>query len=113
LIQVLLAGAGFLLVRRRPAEWWFWAAVLAVSVFGISTAALPVWLDYTRAALDGREQPEFAAPEGIVEVKIDPETGKPVSAEAPGVLEPFKLGTEPVLPADGEEKVEVKDLFSQ
>jgi penicillin-binding protein 1A len=76
-------------------------------------AALPVWLDYTRAALDGREQPEFAAPEGIVEVKIDPETGKPVSAEAPGVLEPFKLGTEPVLPADGEEKVEVKDLFSQ
>jgi penicillin-binding protein 1A len=76
-------------------------------------AALPVWLDYTKAALAGREQPEFAPPEGIVEVKIDPETGKPVAADGRGVVEPFKLGTEPVLPAEGEEKVEVKDLFMQ
>ncbi len=41
-------------------------------------AALPIWLDYNKAALDGREQPEFVAPEGIVEVKIDPDTGKAV-----------------------------------
>ena len=27
--------------------------------------------------------------------------------------EPFKLGTEPALPAEGEQKVEVKDLFMQ
>jgi penicillin-binding protein 1A len=76
-------------------------------------AALPIWLDYMKAALDGREQPEFVAPAGIVEVRIDPETGKPVAEETRGVLEPFKQGTEPALPAEGEEKVEVKDLFKQ
>ncbi len=77
-------------------------------------AALPIWLDYSKAALDGREQPEFVAPEGIVEVKIDPETGKPVPLDARGVMEPFKLGTEPALSVEGEQKrVEVKDLFNQ
>ena len=76
-------------------------------------AALPIWLDYTKAALGGRAQPEFVAPEGIVEVKIDPETGKAVPEEARGVMEPFKIGTEPALPAEGEQRVEVKDLFMQ
>src|SRR6266508_2204423 len=76
-------------------------------------AALPIWLDYMKAALDGREQAEFVAPEGIVEVKIDPETGKAVPEGARGVKEPFKLGTQPTLPAEGEQKVEVKDLFMQ
>ena len=76
-------------------------------------AALPIWLDYMKAALDGRQQPEFVAPEGIVEVKIDPETGKAVPEAARGVKEPFKLGTQPTLPAEGEQKVEVKDLFMQ
>ena len=69
-----------------------------------------------KGALAGREQPEFAAPEGIVEVKIDPETGKPVPEGARGgVSEPFKEGTEPGKPPEGETqpKVEVKDLFSQ
>jgi penicillin-binding protein 1A len=76
-------------------------------------AALPIWLEYMKAALAGREQPEFVAPEGIVEVKIDPETGKPVPEDARGVSEPFKLGTEPGAPAEGEPKVEVRDLFMQ
>ncbi len=77
-------------------------------------AALPIWLEYMKTALATREQPEFVAPEGIVEVKIDPETGKPVAANARGVSEPFKQGTEPgTPPAEGEPKVEVKDLFMQ
>jgi penicillin-binding protein 1A len=77
-------------------------------------AALPIWLDYMKAALDGREQPEFEAPEGIVEMKIDPQTGKAVPDDARGVLEPFKLGTEPNMPGmEGEQKVEVRDLFMQ
>jgi penicillin-binding protein 1A len=76
-------------------------------------AALPIWLDYMKAALAGREQPEFFAPEGIVEVKIDPDTGKPVTEGSRGVSEPFKLGTEPTLHAEGEQKVQVKDLFMQ
>ena len=44
LVQTVLAIAGFILIRRRPVEWWFWAAVLLVSLFGISQAALPIWL---------------------------------------------------------------------
>jgi penicillin-binding protein 1A len=79
-------------------------------------AALPLWLDYMKVALDGREQPEFEPPDGIVEMKIDPDTGKAVPDTARGVMEPFKLGTEPNLPrAEGEpaQKVEVKDLFMQ
>ena len=76
-------------------------------------AALPLWLDYTKAALAGRPQPEFAAPGGIVEVRIDPQTGKPVREQAHGVTEPFKRGTEPALAAEAEHKVEVKDLFMQ
>jgi penicillin-binding protein 1A len=78
-------------------------------------AALPLWLDYMKAALDGREQPEFEAPEGIVEMKIDPETGRAVPDNARGVVEPFKLGTEPNMPGveGAEQKVEVKDLFMQ
>ncbi len=76
-------------------------------------AALPIWLDYMKVALAGREQPEFAAPQGIVEVKIDPLTGKPAAGNPRGVTEPFKLGTAPTLPAAGEQKVEVKDLFMQ
>ncbi|BDG03579.1 penicillin-binding protein 1A [Anaeromyxobacter oryzae] len=79
-------------------------------------AALPIWLDYMSKALENRPQPEFEAPSGIVEVKIDPDTGKAVAENARGVKEPFKEGTEPALPADGEpqrQKVEVQDLFTQ
>ncbi|HEY6001976.1 MAG TPA: PBP1A family penicillin-binding protein [Anaeromyxobacter sp.] len=76
-------------------------------------AALPIWLDFSKAALDGRQQPEFVAPEGIVEVKIDPQTGKPVPEQGRGVMEPFKQGTQPALAAETERKVDVKDLFMQ
>ncbi|WP_242333944.1 MULTISPECIES: penicillin-binding protein 1A [Anaeromyxobacter] len=75
-------------------------------------AALPIWLSYMRTALEGRPQPEFAAPPGIVEVRIDPETGKP-SGDGRGVLEPFKQGTEPTAVKEGQQKVEVQDLFMQ
>jgi penicillin-binding protein 1A len=79
-------------------------------------AALPIWLDYMAKALKDREQREFEAPEGIVEVRIDPETGKAVADSARGVKEPFKMGTEPTADADGDgqaQKVQVQDLFMQ
>jgi len=78
-------------------------------------AALPIWLDYMSAALAGREQPEFEPPAGIVEVRIDPETGKPVPDNVRGVVEPFKQGTEPAPVADraAKEQVQVQDLFMQ
>jgi len=76
-------------------------------------AALPIWLDFMSAALKGREQPEFEPPEGIVEVKIDPETGKLAAATGRGVTEPFKEGTEPTEDASQPAKAEVRDLFMQ
>jgi penicillin-binding protein 1A len=77
-------------------------------------AALPIWLEYMSAALKGRAQPEFQAPPGMVEVRIDPETGKAVGENERGVVEPFKLGTEPTAPdAAKRQRVEVQDLFAQ
>jgi penicillin-binding protein 1A len=76
-------------------------------------AALPVWLDYMSGALRDRPQPEFMPPAGIVEVRIDPATGKPVAEGQPGVLEPFRTGTEPREAEEGAppQAVEVQDLF--
>jgi penicillin-binding protein 1A len=77
-------------------------------------ASLPIWLDYMSAALRDRPQPEFEPPEEIVMVRIDPDTGKPVPDDAPGVVEPFKPGTEPIEEAgDAAKPVEVQDLFME
>jgi len=77
-------------------------------------ASLPIWLDYMSAALRNRPQPEFEPPEGIVMARIDPDTGKPVPDDAPGVVEPFKEGTEPTAEEGNTAKpVEVQDLFMQ
>jgi penicillin-binding protein 1A len=76
-------------------------------------AALPIWLDYMSAALKDRPQPEFEEPPGLVDVRIDPNTGKVVSEGERGVVEPFKQGTEPTEAAAGQRQVEVQDLFEQ
>jgi penicillin-binding protein 1A len=76
-------------------------------------AALPIWLEYMSSALQDRPQPEFQAPPGVVEVRIDPDTGKAVPDGARGVSEPFKQGTEPTLDAPEQRQVEVQDLFEQ
>ena len=39
-------------------------------------AALPMWVDYMRVALDGVEEKDLEQPPGIVSVRIDPKTGK-------------------------------------
>ena len=59
-----------------------------------------------RKALEGRPQPEFAAPPGIVHVRIDPDTGKPTPDGARG---PFKQGTEPTAVPEERRRVEVQD----
>jgi penicillin-binding protein 1A len=76
-------------------------------------AALPIWLSYMQAALRDRPQPEFAVPEGIEMVRIDPATGKPVAPFSQGVVEPFLAGAAPRLDLEQKPKVEVQDLFSQ
>lgn len=39
------------------------------------SAALPIWIDYMKVALQGRPQTRVKQPAGIVSVKIDPTTG--------------------------------------
>ncbi|MFP4560533.1 MAG: penicillin-binding protein 1A [Thiohalorhabdus sp.] len=61
-----------------------------------SRAAAPIWVDFMRQALKGREVPEFEQPEGVVNVRIDAETGKlaaPWSEET--LFEYFREGNAP------------------
>ncbi|MBX7116905.1 MAG: PBP1A family penicillin-binding protein [Myxococcaceae bacterium] len=61
-------------------------------------AALPIWLNYMRAALDGRSQTEFEPPPGLgmVKLRIDNKTGRMASSGSKGAVEMwFKKGTEP------------------
>ncbi|WP_374972637.1 penicillin-binding protein 1A [Spongiibacter marinus] len=45
------------------------------------SVALPIWIDYMKVALQGRQERYLKQPEGIVSVRIDPETG---TLAAPG-----------------------------
>ena len=64
-------------------------------------AALPIWTQYMKAALAGRESVPFAVPAGISFVDIDPDTGKLATPLCPKVFrEAFLAGTEPVQACD-------------
>lgn len=61
-------------------------------------AALPIWLDYMKRALEGRSQPEFAPPPGLelLSLRIDTKTGKVASSGTKNVADMwFKKDTEP------------------
>lgn len=61
-----------------------------------SRAASPIWLYYMSDVLNGRPKEDFPAPEGVVFVKIDLNTGllaSPYSKKT--VFQAFKEGTEP------------------
>jgi len=57
--------------------------------FGASTA-LPIWIDYMKVALDGMPSTTMPRPNGIVNVRINPETGKRARPGEEGVFEVFK-----------------------
>jgi penicillin-binding protein 1A len=59
-------------------------------------AALPIWIDFMRAAHEGLPPRDFPMPDGIVLVRVDPATGllaDPSSADA--YFQAFVEGTEP------------------
>ncbi len=59
-------------------------------------AALPIWIQYMKQALATRPYNYFDIPDDIVQIKIDSESGIPVSENnANGVIAYFKKGTEP------------------
>jgi len=62
-----------------------------------STAALPIWTDFMKAALAGHANASFDVPEGITFINIDHETGKLATPNCPHVFsESFIVGTEPI-----------------
>ncbi len=63
---------------------------LGNSEFG-GSAALPVWIDYMRTALKGRPETPRVQPEGIVTVRIDPETGlRAATGDPDAIFEIFR-----------------------
>ncbi|HEX6209248.1 MAG TPA: PBP1A family penicillin-binding protein [Methylomirabilota bacterium] len=61
-----------------------------------SEAALPIWADFMRQALDAYPQPAFDVPSGITFADVDPTTGRLANRFCPAVArETFVAGTEP------------------
>ncbi|MBI44060.1 penicillin-binding protein 1A [uncultured Marinobacter sp.] len=74
-------------------------APLGRGEYGASTA-LPVWIDYMKVALQGRPPAFMPRPNGIVNVRINPETGERARPGEEGVFELFKAEQAPPLLSD-------------
>jgi penicillin-binding protein 1A len=59
-------------------------------------AALPVWLRFMKAAVEGSATSDFEVPPGVVLVRVDPSTGLLAGPHLPGRQEAFLEGTAPV-----------------
>ncbi|MCW8867321.1 MAG: penicillin-binding protein 1A [Marinobacter sp.] len=57
--------------------------------FGASTA-LPIWLDYMEVALEGAPSSFMPRPNGIVNIRINPETGQRARPGEDGIFEVFR-----------------------
>ncbi len=59
-------------------------------------SALPIWIDYMEAAIPKFGVPEFKIPEGIVNIMVNKETGRPLPpGSSEGFLESFVEGFDP------------------
>jgi penicillin-binding protein 1A len=66
-----------------------------------SQLALPIWMDYMRVALQGKPVQKWEQPAGIVNVKIDPQTGLLANpGQANAIFESFTEETAPTEIAD-------------
>ena len=62
-----------------------------------SKAALPVWIEFMRSALDGVPEEFLERPEGLVTMRIDPESGGPALAgDSAAIFETFRAENAPV-----------------
>ena len=60
------------------------------------TAALPIWIEFMRVALEGRPIRERPVPPGIVHVRIDPDTGElAASGQRNAIFEYFRAENAP------------------
>ena len=59
-------------------------------------AALPMWIDFMKVYIEGREHTEFTPPGNIIVLAVDRDSGQPTSGNAPGAIpEVFIAGTQP------------------
>ncbi|MGI9293417.1 MAG: penicillin-binding protein 1A [Pseudomonadales bacterium] len=73
------------------------------------SAALPIWIDFMSAALDGVPEQSRTTPEGIVTIRIDPQTGKRSSPDQTNAI--FEVFREENVPQE-EAKPDKLDPFS-
>ena len=68
------------------------------------SAALPIWIDFMRTALEGVPQYQRPQPPGLVTVRINPATGLPARPGQSGIFEVFRAedvpGSAPAAPSD-------------
>jgi penicillin-binding protein 1A len=71
------------------------ARPLGAGEFGARTA-LPAWISLMREATKGQPKVDFPRPQGVINVKIDPKTGKlPYAGQDDAIDEIFLTGTDP------------------
>ena len=70
-------------------------------------AALPVWMEYMAAALQGVEDKPPTAPEGLARARIDPDTGLLTRLDDDdAIMEIFQAGRLPPMPESGQGEIE-------
>ena len=73
-------------------------------------AALPMWIDFMRVALEGRPERFLEQPDGLVSVRIDPHTGKLAEAGDPdAIFEYFHAERAPRVLAEAGVDTEARD----
>lgn len=79
------------------------------------TAALPIWIDFMSTALKGKPESRRARPPGIVEVRINPETGKRAKIGDPdAIFEIFRTANVPEIEEDSAENpYETEEVISE
>ena len=68
-------------------------------------AALPMWIDYMREALEGVEEKELEQPSGLVSVRIDPQTGQLANSTTTDAIFEFFLADQ--IPTEQTDVVEI------
>ncbi len=72
--------------------------------------ALPIWIEYMQAAAAKFGAPEFVQPEGIVNILVNKETGRPLApGETNGFMESFAEGMDPLSGPNSQEQVPAVD----
>ena len=66
-----------------------------------SRVALPIWIEFTRSALESVPDARIPKPDNVIAVHVHEETGNAVPADHPNaLLEYYVVGTQPVLKRD-------------